>query len=251
MALEVVPVDEGLRMRFPAWPALCHPDGGVRTGIVVTAADVVGGMMAARSAHPDWIATSGLNLDQRRPACGGMVQVDCRVLRVGRTAVVLDHEVRDDKGEVGHGTMMFSRLVRRDHNPTMAEAAAGPVRFATDGPVSDEPIADQVGVRNIEPGAVELDLTDVVRNSMGTVQGGMLALVSELAAESATAAQVGARARVLDLSLDYVHTAKVGPVRAVAEVVRLDGRTARLRVEVHDAGAERLSVIAHATAAAV
>jgi acyl-coenzyme A thioesterase PaaI-like protein len=248
LRLEVEPVGEsGARLTFPVWDGLLHPLGGVRTGVVVTAIDVAGGMLAARAAHPDWIATAGLSVDQSRPVATGRAEVTVEVLRAGRTAVVLSHEVADGDGWVGAGTMTFTRLHRREGNPEVpAGLPPGKAVFASDGPLP-EPLTEAVGLR-VDPATAtaELDLTDTVRNSLGSVQGGMLGLVAEAAAEAAGSAALGSPARVLDLALDYVAVARIGPVRAVAEVVRVDGPAARVRVRVDDIGADRLAVIAHA-----
>lgn len=249
LALEVEPAgDDAVRLTFPVWDGLLHPQGGVRAGVVVTAVDVAGGMLAARTVHPDWIATSGLSLDQRRPATTGPVEVVARVLRAGRTAVVLDHDVHDAQGPVGTGTMTFTRLVRREGNPEITEGPTqGRAVFASDGPLP-EPITQAVGLV-VDPDAAtaSLELTDTVRNSLGSVQGGMLGLVAEAAAEAVGEQELGGRARTADLSLDYVAVAKQGPVRGVAEVIRATASSVRARVTVTDEGADRLAVIAHAT----
>jgi acyl-coenzyme A thioesterase PaaI-like protein len=207
-------------------------------------------MLAARVVHPDWIATSGLSVDQARPAAAsgeGHVEIRVEVLRAGRTAVVLAHEVADGDGRVGSGTMTFTRLHRREGNPQVpADLPRGKAVFASDGPLP-EPVIEAVGLRVDQAAATaELDLTDTVRNSLGSVQGGMLGLVAEAAAEAAGSSALRSPARVLDLALDYVAVARTGPVRAVAEVVRVDGPAARVRVRVDDVGAGRLAVIAHA-----
>lgn len=257
LALSIIPTGEGAAaVEFPVWPQLCHPAGGVRAGVLVTAIDVSGGVLTARAVHPDWIATSSLSMVQRRPATEGTVRIDTRVLRAGRTAVVLGYEVADGRGPVAVGTMDFSRLHRREGNPdiTAAGLQVEPTRFATDGPAPDDPIVDHVGLRR-DVGAVgvaELDLTDRVRNSLGAVQGGMLGLVAEAAAESVGAAALGCpTARTVDLTLDYVAVANTGPVRGEAEVVRVDGAAplgaARCRVEITDLGSGRLVTVALAT----
>jgi acyl-coenzyme A thioesterase PaaI-like protein len=65
-----------------------------------------------------------------------------------------------------------------------------------------------------------------VNQPAGTLQGGVVALLAELAAESLT------RSRVLDLEVRYLSAVRVGPARTSA--VALDDHT--VRVEIRDPG---------------
>lgn len=254
LAVEVHPAGDGaVELRCPVHPGVLHPAGGVRCGVLATAADVAGGLLSARTVFPDWIATAALTLDQLRPTVDdGDLRLPTRVLRAGRSMAVLGFDVLDRLGTVGHGTMTFTRLARRDTNPELPGDGprSGPATFAADPPAA-EPLPALAGVRLVDIGVAELDLTDVVRNSLGSVQGGMLGLVAEMAAETAGASELGRAARTLDLGLDYVAVARQGPVRARAVVVRSSDDWARCRVEVVDTGQERLAVVAHATVVAV
>src|SRR5262249_59491306 len=48
----------------------------------------------------------------------------------------------------------------------------------------DRPFAEALGARVVAPGAVEMDRDTYVLQPAGTIQGGAIALVAELAAES-------------------------------------------------------------------
>jgi acyl-coenzyme A thioesterase PaaI-like protein len=96
------------------------------------------------------------------------------------------------------------------------------------------PIFDQVGIRSLGAGAAELDLATYVMQPSGTIQGGAIAMVAELAAETA------AEAPITDLEIRYVSAVRVGPARAVATVIG----TRLVRVEVRDVGnADRLATL--------
>jgi hypothetical protein len=69
---------------------------------------------------------------------------------------------------------------------------------------------------------------------MGALQGGVVALVAELAAEHALQAVAGRPVCVSDLQTTYLGFGRVGPVRTSTEV--LSERA--VRVEIVDAGAE-------------
>jgi acyl-coenzyme A thioesterase PaaI-like protein len=103
------------------------------------------------------------------------------------------------------------------------------------------PFPEYVGVRLIAPGTAEVDLTPFVMQASGTLQGGVVGLVGEVAAESLT------RSPVLELDVRYLSAVRVGPGRATA--VRL-GRDL-VRVEVRDGGShDRLAAIIMARVAA-
>jgi acyl-coenzyme A thioesterase PaaI-like protein len=78
----------------------------------------------------------------------------------------------------------------------------------------------------------------------GILHGGVVAALVDLAAEHAT------RGIVTDVVLHFLAPNRVGPVRAEVRVLgaRADGTICR--VEVRDAGADRVTAVAIATAAA-
>jgi acyl-coenzyme A thioesterase PaaI-like protein len=88
------------------------------------------------------------------------------------------------------------------------------------------PFGEQIGVRLVEPGVVELDCRDDILQASGTIQGGAAALLVELSAES-TGTVVPT-----DLELHYLSAVGAGPVRAVATA----GNERGVQVDVHDLG---------------
>ncbi len=77
-------------------------------------------------------------------------------------------------------------------------------------------------LREPEPGVLEMDNHDIVRNGAnGTVQGGAQALLAELAGEQALerSDDVTGEHEAIDLEIRYLNRVKEGPVRARAEVV--------------------------------
>lgn len=248
LGIEVTPSgDDAVDLILATDGVARRPDGRVDPAAIATAVDVAGGLLTARAVHPDWIATSSLSVDLRRPADvgGGSARVRATVLRAGRSAVVVGHRVFDDRGEVGVGTLTFSRLERREGNPDVQVDGprSGSVRFVSD-PTTPGGLDELVGCEAAGDGSASLALTDRVRNSLGAVQGGMVALVAERAAEAVASANGWRQPTCVDLALDYVGVARSGPIRAVAAVVRRGADHLRLRVEVTDEGAGRLAAVA-------
>jgi acyl-coenzyme A thioesterase PaaI-like protein len=102
------------------------------------------------------------------------------------------------------------------------------------------PFPEHVGVRVLSPGTAEVDLVRFTTQGAGSLQGGIVALVAEVAAESLTASPI------LDLDVRYLNAVRVGPGRATATRVGRD----LVRVEVRDGGSnERLAALVMARVA--
>ena len=69
------------RAWMPVVPELCTAGGSVRAGALATLVDVIGGGLAARVAHPDWIATADLTLHLVGAATEGSVEAGARVVQ--------------------------------------------------------------------------------------------------------------------------------------------------------------------------
>lgn len=233
---------------------LCTPQGHVRAGIVATVVDAIGGGLAATAAAPNWMATADLTLHLTQPVpASAVLEARASVQRAGRTTIVIDCElVRDDatSAPVGYATMTFSVLPRRDTNPTVrpddGDGDGGPVRevLGGGGGALDRDIYAAFGFRTASRGVVEVDPAPYIENSLGAVNGGVLASLIDATAASA----VGDDFETADLQLCYLALAKQGPVRAIAEVIRRGGRHGTATVVVDDVGASRRTTVATANA---
>lgn len=92
--------------------------------------------------------------------------------------------------------------------------------------------------------ALELDVTPRVVNSSGVLQGGLMATLVDMVAGIALLRGVDpyGQGSTSELQISYLDAARVGPVVARAHVLRRGGRSAVVRVEVHDRGADDLHV---------
>jgi uncharacterized protein (TIGR00369 family) len=244
------------RAWLPIVPELCTDQGHARVGALATLVDVIGGGLAANAAAPDWIATADLTIHLvRGAAAGSTVEARAAVQRKGRTTVVMDVQlVDDDERELGIATMSFSVLPRRDINPTMETMNRGPSTMALPTSRLLAPIPDvlAIEVRDGARGEIDVPVTDWCRNSMGAMQGGVVAMVVELAAEQAlrSAARSAGRSAgdptlvIADLELTYLGFGRVGPIRTHVDVLGADAA----HVELVDTGADpRRMTLARAT----
>ncbi|HEY5012666.1 MAG TPA: hypothetical protein VIK61_08165 [Acidimicrobiia bacterium] len=264
LALTVEHHEDGTSVgRLPVADALLDGHGRVRAGILATLVDAIGGGLAAYAAAPGWIATADLDL-QLSGAPTEVAAIDAvgRVLRAGRSTVVLAVDLFAGPAPLGLATMTFAVLPRRASNPVMpADRATGPQSFIS-GRASgfSGPALDAFGVRTVDAagGHVELEPHPYVENSLGAVQGGVVATVVERAAEVALSHAAGRPLQPVGVQLTYLALAREGPIRSSVEVLgiarpAIDGlgnepRWGSARVTLVDEGANRRTTIGRVVA---
>jgi acyl-coenzyme A thioesterase PaaI-like protein len=255
LALTVEHHEDGTRAgQLPVADGLLDDHGRVRIGILATLVDAIGGGLAAYAAAPGWIATADLDL-QLSGAPTDVPAVDAigRVLRAGRSTVVLAVDLTAGSVPLGLATMTFAVLPRRAGNPVMPDdRATGPQSFIA-GTTSgfSGPALDAFGVRTVDAarGHVELEPTDYVENSLGSVQGGAVACVVERAAELALSHAAARPLAPVGLHLTYLALAREGPIRSSVEVLGVEPKWGSARVELFDVGADRRTTVGRVVAA--
>jgi uncharacterized protein (TIGR00369 family) len=113
-------------------------------------------------------------------------------------------------------------------------------------------VIDQTGLRfkDKKTGAAVLNMTEYVRNSFGSLQGGMIAIMADAAGQLAARSATGLRLTTVDLIINYLSPGRRGPFTTDARVLRSDGSSALSRVEIKDAGDDhRIIAVAMNTAA--
>ena len=103
------------------------------------------------------------------------------------------------------------------------------------GAVPTEPLLERCGltVVDAEHGVVELANSPYVHNSRGRINGGVLGMVFQGAAEAAVPGYAAS-----DLHIHYLTGARTGPVRTSTVIVRDADDHVVCRVEAVDAGAD-------------
>jgi uncharacterized protein (TIGR00369 family) len=249
-------------IRAPVVPEILTPGGSLQAGAVATIVDILGGALTFRAVYPDWMATAALSIHLSGRPASETVAAAGEVIRVGRTMAIIDVDIREEEGafgepakSIGTGMVSGSRLPRRDNAPVLeaAEETSETVHFGIEGSGLNRPFRDAAGVRVLDEteGVVELDLQEYVRNSVGVLQGGMIAILSDTAGEMAAGAEARRPMTTRDLTIQYLSQGKRGPFRTRARVVRATQDTALARVEVIDRGMEdRLIAVVMNTAVA-
>jgi acyl-coenzyme A thioesterase PaaI-like protein len=210
--------------------------GCVRISALVLMVDMGGGFSAHRAAFPDWTFTSDLSVRiEARPAPERIV-ARTRVLRAGRGTMMTEVDLRGDDSPLGIGYAGFNRQPRRegDHpNPDIDEAAR---RWGRYTPL-EASLVDTVGVHVVDAatGHVEVAMRDDLRNPAGALQGAMVSIVGEVAAETLLAHHGASRAVITDIDIRYLAMGRVGPIQSRARLLG-DKPTDAVAVELFDRG---------------
>jgi acyl-coenzyme A thioesterase PaaI-like protein len=238
-----------------------NAQGAAALGFVSAVLDSVAAGVALVASAPDWNATADLSFHQAAPITVGPVVADARLVRVTEKFVVVGAEVFDGGGRTGDelldttaltpagaSSMTFARV------PSHASVVAGTFepgrhvgewRSMAPARLPTEPLLERIGLRVVDAdaGIVELEQRPYVANSLGAINGGVLGMVFQGAAEAAHPGMVAA-----DIQMHYLSQNKVGPARTSMTRVRSLGDHAVCTLELVDAGnGDRLLCVATVT----
>jgi uncharacterized protein (TIGR00369 family) len=115
------------------------------------------------------------------------------------------------------------------------------------------PFQQSLGLRWLagdEPGqvAVELDLRDDLKGPAGSLEGGVVSTIADVAGASAAAQAVGGLVATQHISISFLAPGRNGPVRATGTPLRVGKSDAVVEVRVVDLGRDdRLMAVALVT----
>jgi len=235
-----------LTSTMPVPAEICDASGEARLAVIGVMVDMAAGTLTVRQVEPDWTATFDLAIHRIADApAGSTLHAVSQGVRAGRNSVVSETTVDADGEPVAYAEVTFSRLPRRGDTPVTVVADV--VDYGKGEAAIAEPVADVVGFERRSPGVVEFGLRETIRNSFGSVQGGVVAVSLEDAAiylaastpDPATGVpMVGPRLGFLHVY--YLGAAKGGPFRSTATVLRHQPSSSTARVELLDVGGDRL-----------
>jgi acyl-coenzyme A thioesterase PaaI-like protein len=242
-SLTVAPVTDPVR----------NGDGAAAIGFLVTLTDINAALVALIAGDPDWNATADLSLHTTNPLVGSAAVVESRLVRAGSNLVTVATDVYDagadtdpdavlahpdrPRTSAATGLVTFARIPRK---ASVASNGFDPLtmigqrrELVPARPPSDEPVLERIGLQVLDAaaGVTELPRSEYVRNSFGAINGGVLGMVFEGAAEAAVPGHVAA-----DLQIHYLAQAQEGPVRTAATVLRRTEGHALCSVAARDAG---------------
>ena len=154
---------------------------------------------------------------------------------------------------VATGAIGFARVQRRETDPPKPSVPPERVTTIFDGSSTlTRPLREEAGIAVLDStaGVVEMDVTPELRNPAGTLQGAMVALVAEAAAEELASARFDLPAVVIDLDLRYLAQTGAGPVQTRCCLLG-DGPDAPIQVEIFDRSSDRLTTLVYARTAVI
>lgn len=216
---------------------------------LLTFADVLIGVLASRRTAPRISITSDLTVRVFSPVpADGRVEMTGGLIKTGRSVSVGETEFR-----AADGALLARALGTFQASPRPVDEAPEGIpalqeRFQVEPEPLSEPFPERVGLRVVAPGTTEMALRLDLLNGTESLQGGLVSLLAEEAARTSATEAAGRPHAVEDLDVRYLAAARVGPIRACAEVEVLDDRRGALRVEARDLGRDdRLCAVALAT----
>jgi acyl-coenzyme A thioesterase PaaI-like protein len=193
-----------------------------RASVLATIADCIAGIPACLVTAPRLAVTLDIAVRLVAEPRGDDLTLEGEIVKQGRSTVASEVRFSDAQTDqlVASSYVTFMASPRpQDQAPPLLKG----MQTLGSMPVA---LPDYVGARITRPGEVEVDLTRFVMQASSSLQGGVVALVGEMAAESLC------RSPVLDLDIRYLSAVRVGPARATARRLSRD----TVRVEVRDLG---------------
>jgi acyl-coenzyme A thioesterase PaaI-like protein len=230
------PSSDPIRVRFDPYPETCHR-GVVHAAVLALIADMAAGWVADREAGEDWVFTSDLSLRAPNLRIPARIDATADPLRRGRGTITAEVVMLDEDGDLfAYAQAEFVRMAARPGDPSKPSMDDAEFRSRRRQPL-DRPLVAMAGVEVVDPaaGVVSVPLRDELRNPAGAMQGGMVALAAQVAAEALAGHRLGVPQVVTDLDIRYLAMGRVGPVRSAASFIGPPER-GTVRVDLHDVG---------------
>jgi acyl-coenzyme A thioesterase PaaI-like protein len=241
--------DGQLTLTLHPQPELLH-HGVIRASALAYVIDAVAGISV--DDDPDvWTLTTDLSIRTRPIPAPELVDTTNRIVRRGRRSVTSIAEcVAGDGTTVATSAIGFAALPRREGDPPKPQVTretAG--RLFSGRSRLTEPLREAAGIEVLDAaaGVVQLTVTPELRNPAGTLQGALVALVAEVAAEELAATRTDDPVVVTDLDVRYLAQAPSGPVRTTSRLLG-DGPGDPIEVQLVDTSVDRLTTLVYARA---
>ena len=242
-------------IRAPAGPSVSTDGGTMLLGVMATLVDVLGGGLALRSFYPDWAATTHLSVQSTGRALCGYVDAQGELKKTGRNTVLVMVDIRHTPHKESRATPVataiigYTRFRPKDRSQLLqiGPVANNVLHFISDTSGLGQPFLQKVGLQilNEAEGLVQVEMNDYVRNSFNALQGGVFALLADLAGQTAARCMTGKPFTTADLAIQFLRQGKVGPFQTRTSILRKTKKTVLSRVEILDRGeGDRLLSIA-------
>ena len=245
-------VDGALAFELTPQPAVLQ-HGVVRASVLAFLIDVAAGIVIDQD-RDMWALTSDMTVRMRPVPAPRRIDAANMILRRGRrSATSLVELTSDDGAPVATGAIGFVNVARRDSDPPKPVVGPGEVgSIFRGGTTLDRPLREEAGIEVLDAaqGIAQVEVTPQLRNPAGTLQGAMVALLAEVAAEDLVTTRFESPVVVTDLDIRYLGQAQVGPVRTRSRLLGT-GPGAPVQVELVDTTTDKITTLVFARAVAV
>ena len=245
-------VDDDMVLELTPRPETMH-HGMVRASVLSFVVDAVAGI--AVDTDPDmWALTSDMSVRMRPVPAPARIDAAKTILRRGRRSVTSVVELTAEDGRpVASGAIGFAKVTRRDSDPAKPALTDERLAGLFDGRERlSRPLREEAGIEVLDAarGIVQMEVAPELRNPAGTLQGAMVALLAEAAAEDLVAARSTGPVVVTDLDLRYLERAHTGPVRTRCRLLG-DEPGAPVEVLLVDTSTDTVTTLVYARAVPV
>lgn len=222
-------------------PETCR-HGAVRASVLSFVVDAVAGIVLDDDVDV-WTLTTEMSVRTRAVPAPAKVEGRTRILRKGRRSATGEVDLVDGDGnDAGWGVASFTRVERRPGDAHKVILTPEHFDIFGSGAPLDRPLVDAAGIQvlDTERGIVEVEVGEHLRNPAGTLQGAMVALVAEVAAEEHLSTKAATPVVVTELDIRYLAQAREGIVRTRLRPLG-PAPTDPVLVELIDVAADRLT----------
>jgi acyl-coenzyme A thioesterase PaaI-like protein len=242
--------DGDLTLELTPQPEMLH-HGIVRASVLSFVIDAVAGIPLDQDAGT-WTLTSDMSVRMRPMPAPKRIDATNTILRQGqRSATCLVELTTDEGAPIATGAIGFANIFRKASDPPkpILPPEQAPTVFRAHATLSRS-LRDEAGIEVIDAseGVVQVEVTPDLRNPAGTLQGAMVALLAEAAAEDLVTTRFESPVVVTDLDLRYLRQVQVGPVRTRGRLLGT-GPNAPIQIELIDTPTDAITTLAYARVA--
>lgn len=239
--------DEELILQLARQPEALH-HGVMRASVLAFVVDVAAGIPLDQDPTM-WTLTSDMSVRMRPMPAPERIEARSTIVRQGRRSATSVVELTTEDGSpIATGAIGFTKTPRKPDDPPKPNVPLGqiPVLFRNPLPLT-MPLREEAGIEVIDgaKGIVQVEITSDLRNPAGTLQGAMVALVAESAAEDLMATRFRSPVVVTDLDLRYLRRTEEGPVVTRTRLLD-DGIDAAIQIELIDTSIDQITTLVFA-----
>lgn len=227
--------------------------GIVRASVLSFVVDVVAGVPLDQDPTM-WTLTSDMSVRMRPIPAPGRIDATGTIVRQGKRSVTSTVELTADDGTpVATGAIGFAKVPRKATDPPKPNVPLGKTPVIFRDPIAlTRPLREEAGIQVLDAaeGIVSVEVTPDLRNPAGTLQGAMVALLAEAAAEDLVEARFGSPFVVTDLDIRYLRKTELGPVRTRSRLLGV-GPDAPMEIVLIDTSSDAITTLVYARAVTV